>query len=100
MQRRLFPPVFSEWVNRDQDQAGAWLGQQPASRIYDSARQSLAYRLADHQPEQALAWASGITDQRSRFQVTDRIVRNWLRRDPTRAQAYLGVQPAPAPARN
>jgi hypothetical protein len=77
------------WVNHDPDKATAWAAALPAEPAYDPVRQTLAGHFRHENPRTALAWATAITDETSRFRVTDSIVREWMRRDPDAAQAYI-----------
>ncbi|MEI6492939.1 MAG: hypothetical protein WCO94_10355 [Verrucomicrobiota bacterium] len=92
--------VVSNWASRDSESAAAWLDRQPAGPSKDGALRALSRKIAQEDPEAALTWVAGISDEKQRLQQTESIARDWIRQDPTTARSWIASSKLPEDTRN
>ena len=85
----IYNQVISQWVGSDANAAGAWLGAQPPSQDLDQARASFATRVANRDPESAMAWAGQISDETQRTETMGQVFKGWQMKDPAAANSAL-----------
>ena len=91
--------VVSNWASRDTASAAAWLDRQPSGPTKDAALRTLARKVAQEDPEAALTWARGISEEKDRIRQTESIARDWLRQDPSSARSWISTSTLPEETR-
>lgn len=81
--------VVSQWASRDATSAGEWLARQPVGDARDGAITTLARTLAAENPEDAITWASQISNERNRTRQLENHARTWIRNEPQTARAFV-----------
>ncbi|MCH2156328.1 MAG: hypothetical protein MK080_10040 [Opitutales bacterium] len=77
-----------KWIDKDIGAAAEWLNQQGGSADIDPAYVSFARRTAHEDPEAAMSWAEGITQDEQRNTTVYYVARRWLEIDQDKAQAF------------
>lgn len=91
--------VVGNWAARDTASAAAWLDRQPAGPSKDAALRTLSRKIAQEDPEAALTWARGISNEKDRLRQTESIARDWLRQDPNSARSWISTSTLPEETR-
>lgn len=92
--------VVSMWASKDTEAAAGWLDRQPAGAAKDASLIPLARKIAQEDPEAALTWVAGISDQNQRLQQVESIARDWLRQSPSDARHWISSSKLPDDLRN
>jgi hypothetical protein len=61
----------------------------PKTPQTDEPRERFAYKVAEKDPEAAIAWAGTISDDKRRGETMYRLARDWSRREPDAAKGWL-----------
>lgn len=88
---QAYSSAVAQWVHRDANAAGAWLGKQPQGPELDQARSTFASSIAGRDPESAMAWAKTITDGGQRQGAVSQVYQQWYRADAAAAETALGA---------
>ena len=92
--------VVNSWASKDSESAAVWLDKQPTGPSKDGALRALSRKIAQEDPEAALTWVAGISDEKQRLQQTENIARDWIRQDPTTARSWIASSKLPEETRN
>jgi hypothetical protein len=92
--------VVNNWASKDTESAAAWLERQPAGASKDAALGSLARKISQEDPEAALTWVAGISDEKQRLSQTENVARDWIRQAPTAARQWISASKLPEDVRN
>jgi len=91
--------VVGNWASRDTASAAAWLDRQPTGPSKDAALRTLSRKIAQEDPEAALTWTRGISDEKDRLRQTESIARDWIRQDPNSARSWISTSTLPEDTR-
>jgi hypothetical protein len=87
--------LVGNWASKDTESAAAWLDRRPAGPAKDAALRTLSRKIAQEDPEAALTWVNGISDEKERLRQTESIARDWIRQNPTEARAWVSTSTLP-----
>lgn len=90
--------AVSGWAQNNPAAAAEWLGTLNGS-ARDQGINAYINAVSYKDPQNALNWASAISDPQMRDNSVDRIVRNWMQRDPQQATAWLQTSTLPDDAK-
>lgn len=91
--------VIGNWASHDTASAAAWLDRQPTGPSKDAALRTLSRKIAQEDPEAALTWTRGISDEKERLRQTESIARDWIRQDPASARSWISTSTLPEETR-
>lgn len=91
--------VVDNWASKDTGAAASWLERQPAGVFKDAALGSLARKISQEDPEAALTWVAGITDEKQRLRQTESVARDWMRQNPAAARQWISSSNLPGDVR-
>lgn len=91
--------LVKSWSSRNSEAAAAWIKRQPAGPSKDAAICAISDNIDDEDPETALAWVRSISNQEDRLELSQNILRTWLKNDPSRAKAWIAAASLPAEVR-
>ncbi len=78
-QKEAMGEVFSEWAQKDPQAAAQELMRMQASAPKNEAIESFSERLARESPQDAMTWATTITDEQQRQETQLEVAREWAR---------------------
>ncbi|MGI8605321.1 MAG: hypothetical protein ACR2OZ_20295 [Verrucomicrobiales bacterium] len=78
-----------KWAEQAPEEASQWLAAQLPGISRDHAAASFAVAVRDKDPEAAVEWMASITDPQLREKNLDPNFSQWLKNEPTAAQAWL-----------
>lgn len=81
--------ALNEWVSKNPEEAGSWLGQLRGTDSYDRPASALALKLVESNPVSAMEWIDSIGSEDLRENAADEASRHWLAKDPRAAREYL-----------
>jgi hypothetical protein len=96
---RPMQAVVNNWASKNTEAAAAWLERQPAGTSKDAALGSLARKISQEDPEAALTWVAGISDEKQRLSQTENVARDWIRQAPTAAHQWVSSSNLPEDVR-
>jgi hypothetical protein len=85
--------AFSQWLQRDFGRASEWLESAAAAPPPDPAIDAYVGVLARREPDAALRWAERMRDDDLRLASLTRVAKQWYRREPVAAEAWLQESP-------
>ncbi len=91
--------LVGNWASKDIEAAAAWLDRRSAGPTKDAALRTLSRKIAQEDPEAALTWVNGISDDKERARQTESIARNGIRQNPTAARAGVSTSTLPEDSR-
>jgi hypothetical protein len=96
---RPMQSVVNNWASKNTEAAAAWLERQPAGTSKDAALGSLARKISQEDPEAALTWVAGISDEKQRLSQTESVARDWIRQAPAAARQWVSSSNLPEDTR-
>jgi len=104
--------AVSQWAGTSPEEVAKYVGHLPASEqsgpmdalvgnwaSKDAALRTLSRKIAQEDPEAALTWVNGISDDKERARQTESIARNGIRQNPTAARAGVSTSTLPEDSR-
>jgi hypothetical protein len=82
-------PVATQWVNALDD-----------GRLKDDVVTRVVSKFQNRNPQVALAWIEGISDDVKRVEAYRKLARTWIRNDRVAARSWLDGAPLPEPVKN
>jgi hypothetical protein len=88
--------LVAVWVKTDACAASQWLGQFPPSAETDPAASTLVRATMKQDPVNAMTWAASVTTPKLRRILVFDVAKEWIKRDPAAAAAYIAASDMPA----
>jgi hypothetical protein len=85
---RTLSGVMSRWARNDLRGAGEWLNGLNGP-VRDDAVSAFSSSIGGGDPATALTWAATVSDPTKRNATVERLVTNWLRRNPGDAKTWI-----------
>jgi len=89
----LLKRLGARWGHVDGASASQWLTEQTPGPQRDVVIGEFVRTVFRTDPEAALAWSAGLSDQAKRQRRLDELFPQWLQKDPARAQQWLAETP-------
>jgi hypothetical protein len=87
--------VAAAWINRDVTGATEWINTIEGGAVEDEVLSRVVRRVQERNPEIAVAWIEGISDEGKRETAYKNLGRGWLRIDRAAARAWIESSPLP-----
>ncbi len=88
--------VVQNWVQREPEQASAWINALPRGAVFDQAARGIAEGLRLTDPRDALTWVTAISDTALRNGMAQWILQDWSMADSDDARAAVEALAVPA----
>ncbi len=90
-QEEAYQQVFSEWARQDPTASSMELVRMSPGRERDSAIHAFSQILAGESPQDAIVWATAISDPAMRLDTQVNVVRRWNESAPEDARAWMAA---------
>jgi hypothetical protein len=99
-QASLYESVAQAWVAQDLAAATQWVNALEDGPMKDEVVNRVVSRFQNRNPQVALAWIEGISDDAKRVAAYRKLARSWIRNDRIAARSWIESAPLPEPVKS